>query len=142
MPNTGRPEPPVGIMTEALDAVQQPEPRPGSVRHPAAARVSAEAFLQAACIAWGRLQPAERKVIRACCRAGRLQHDRLLCDLRLTLGSGPALQQGNREPSTTMQATPQQIKASLHAAMGRGARLQSLSVRVKEGADGHREAQL
>lgn len=40
------------------------------------------------CIAWEHLQPAERKALRATCRAGRLQHDGLLSELRLTLGCG------------------------------------------------------
>ncbi len=107
---------------------------------PATRPVSAEAFLQGTTIAWGHLQPAERKAIRACCRAGRLQHDRLLGELRVTLGDGAPLSSGpdpNRAPPP-----PSQLRASLQGLMGRGARPQSLSLSFVDWRNDENEANL
>ncbi len=101
--------------------------------------VSADAILAATCIAWEHLQPAERKAIRACCRAGRLQHDSLLSHLRLTLG--PSSPDGSSSQAPTIPE-PHQLRSSLHGVLGRGARLQSLAVRFGDSKDGQREAQL
>ncbi len=103
--------------------------------------VSSSAFLAATCVAWAHLQPAERKAIRASCRAGRLQHDSLLVDLRLTLGTAsPDSSTGNATNLTNPE--PNQLRSSLHGVLGRGARLQSLAVRFRDSKDGQREAQL
>ncbi len=119
--------------TLATAAISSPR-APAALRH-----VSADAFLAATCIAWSHLQPAERKAIRACCRAGRLQHDRLLSHLRLTLG--PSSPDGSSSQAPTI-LEPHQLRDSLHGVLGRGARLQSLAVRFGDSRDGRREAQL
>ncbi len=102
------------------DASEQPD---------ASAHASAEAFLQGTTVAWSYLQPAERKAIRACCSAGRLQHDRMLAELRL--GS-----------SSCSLPSPGEVRGSLQAVVGRGARLQALVARFRSGDVGLREAQL
>ncbi len=114
---------------------QQVASQPPAVRH-----VSAESFLQGTTIAWGHLQPAERKAIRACCRAGRLQHDRLLGELRLSLGKSMPQRDG-LDPGPLLPA-PSQVLSSLLAAVGRGARPQLLELWFKDANDEQREAQL
>ncbi len=85
--------------------------------------VSAEAFLQCTTVAWSHLQPAERKAIRACCWAGRLQHDRMLAKLRLFLGDGASLWRAP-DPNRAPPPAPQ-LRASLQGVVGRGARPRS-----------------
>ncbi len=104
--------------------------------------VSAEAFLQATTVALGHLESKAQKAIRATCRAGRLQHDRLLTHMRLTLGRETHLEGSPGGAASQGPSTPQQLLESLHAAVGRGARPQSLAVCFRDHADGRREAQL
>ncbi len=118
----------------ALPAAAPQQQPTASPRH-----VSAEAFFYATCVAWAHLQPAERKAIRASCRAGRLQHDSLLLDLRLTLGTSSPDGPPSQDPTIP---EPHQLRTSLHGVLGRGARLQSLAVRFGDSKDGRREAQL
>ncbi len=115
---------------------QQPEQRIAACRPhgPTPRPASAESFLAATCIAWGHLQPAERKAIRACCRAGRLQHDSLLTDLKLTLGMSSALEEHNYSAPTLSE-----LRASLEAVVDRGARLQSLTVQFHNPGGGWME---
>ncbi len=133
-----------GSMEQGAGVVQQEgeELLPGSAEQPdAGAHASAEAFLQGTTIAWSYLEPAERKAIRACCRAGRLQHDRMLGQLRVCLGrsvpGGSSLGPGATSPS------PSQLHASLQAMVDRGARPQILRMAFENANDGgQREAQL
>ncbi len=131
-----------------MDTAPHPVPEvaaPGT-QPPSARRVSPEAFLQATCIAWGLLAPAERKAIRTTCRSGRLQHDSLLTHLRVTLGHVCAKQpvEGapSQRPRTWPSPTPSQLEGVLRAVVSRGARLLSLTVWFKDGNDEQREAKL
>lgn len=108
---------------------------PATSSGPAARHVSAEVFLQATSLAWGHLRREERKAIRASCRAGRQQHDRLLCGLRLKLGR--VTPQGEE-----FKPLPPELRSSLQAAVGRGARPQSLTLRFKDERDDRRKDQL
>ncbi len=111
---------------------------PGCVLHPEAARrVSPDAFLRGASIAWAHLQPEERKAIRATCRNGRQLHDRLITDLRITLG--PDQREGQAQQH---QPSPLELRVLLGAVVWRGARLQSLRVWFRSPIDGRRQAQL
>ncbi len=120
--------------------------RPAAGTKPPAARhVSTEAFLQATCIAWHILGAAERKAIRACCRSGRLQHDSLLTDLRISLGYHPpndACDGESAEPAGDPSPTPAQLRGSLQGVVSRGSRLHSLTVTLRNSRDELREAQL
>ncbi len=129
-------------------------PSAGAAPLPSARHASTDASLQAACTAWDHLQPADRKAVRASCRGGRLQHDRLLTHLQLTLGATrpqEAADAGygnghNNENNMINIAhgspTAEQIRASLQAVLGRGARLGSLAVYFTDDRDGSRDAQL
>ncbi len=119
-----------------LDEVGPRAPAGPAARHP----VSSEAFLQAASVAWGHLRREERKAVRASCRSGRQQHDRLLCDLYLTLGHLHPHHLGVQPEQSP--PSPPELRASLQAALGRGARPQELSLCFKDSHDGRREAQL
>ncbi len=121
-------------------------------------QTSTDAFIQATCIAWQHLQPADRKAVRASCRGGRLQHDRLLTHLQLTLGATrpqEAIDAGNNNNNyyknnnnenkiTIAHGSPAagQIRTSLQGVLARGARLGSLAVCFTDDRDGSREAQL
>ncbi len=129
-----------------MEAVPQPPQQHGGAHvaaappPPAPRRVSAEAFLQGTTIAWGHLQLAERRAIRACCRAGRLQHDRLLAKLRVVLRDGAPPSSGpdpNRAPPP-----PSQLRTSLQGVVGRGARPQSLFMYFVERCNRQNEANL
>ncbi len=103
---------------------------------PAPRPASAESFLAATCIAWGHLQPAERKAIRACCRAGRLQHDGLLTDLRLKFGNGRPRRDDYEAPMSS------QLRSSLLGVVGRGARLRSLAISFNDPCGGWLEREM
>ncbi len=146
---------PVAAMsaTSAATHTAQPQPaQPHAARAappPSARHASTDAFLQATCTAWGHLQPADRKAVRASCRGGRLQHDRLLTHLQLTLGAtrpqeaaGAGYSNNNITSSALGSPTADQIRASLQAVLARGARLGSLTICFTDDRDGRREAQM
>ncbi len=107
----------------------------GVSQPPTCCHVSSEAFLQATTVAWGHLQKAERKAIRATCHSGRLQHDRLLTHLHLTLGD---VTQQYDDPSQC----PHRLRASLQAVIRRGARLRCLSLCFMDPCDEWNEGQM
>ncbi len=121
---------------------------------PGARLVSPEAFMRVVSVAWSHLKPPARKAIRATCRSGRLQHDSLLTDLRIVLGQGGPRKRGTpkavrqqqqrqqQQQEQQREPTPQELRASLQAVLGRGARLQALKVRFKDAKDDGRQAQL
>ncbi len=116
-------------MGDAANAVKVAKPAGGALRRrwptSAARRVSTEAFLQGASIAWAHLRPQERKAIRATCLNGRQLHDRLTTDLRINLGKNYVHQRVGHQQH---QPSPQELRASLGALVQRGARLHSLKV--------------
>ncbi len=107
-----------------------------------AAHVSSDAFFQALPVLWEYLGPRTqaKKDIRATCSRARLQHDRLLSHLPITLGRSHRLgSKGAKE----MPPPPEELGALLRAVVGRGAPLQSLTVRFERTADRQRtEAEL
>ncbi len=114
-----------------LGNVQQPDVGP---------YVSSEVFVQGIAIAWRHMRSQERKAIRACCRAGRLQHDRMLSKLRLHL-------EGSNDPYPLLGCqrnvtSPAQLRTFMQAIVGRGASLQSLSLWFKDSCAGQGVAQL
>ncbi len=132
------------VMADAARDVKVAKPPGGGQRRhgPAAAArgVSPEAFLQGTSIAWAHLQPEERKAIRAACSSCRQLHDRLVIDLRISLGHDRAQHEEQRQHQH--QPAPQELRASLGAVMRRGARPQSLTVRFRDTNDDGRQAQL
>ncbi len=127
-----------------------PQPRPGGgLSHPAAARrVSPDAFLRGASIAWAHLQPEERKAVRATCRDGRQLHDRLTTHLRIKLvyhkvqkRKAARGQQHGQQNQAPLLSRPG-LRTSLGAMVARGARLQSLTVWFTGGLNDGRQAQL
>lgn len=84
---------PVAAMEGQSAATRAAQPQPANPHAAGAApptstgHASTDAFLQATCIAWGHLQPAECKAVRASCSGGLRLHDRLLTHLQLTLGA-------------------------------------------------------
>lgn len=126
------------MMTLNEDASTSTEPPagPSAPQPPAPRHASGEAFFQAIAVAWGHLQRYERKAIRATCRAGRLQHDSLITHLRMRLG-------GDTEVYGDPSQSPPRLRALLQAVLGRGARLQVLTVCFSETSfEGQEEAQL
>ncbi len=127
-------------MEDTREPVRAGTPRRGhsGAAGPAATRrVSPEAFLRGASIAWAHLQPKEQKAIRATCRSGRQLHDRLTTHLRVTLGRDPAQRERQQH-----QPSPPELRTSLGAVVRRGARLQSLTVWFRNAQDRQREPQL
>ncbi len=120
----------------------------GEMRQPAACRrMSPEAFLRGASVAWAYLHADERKAIRATCCNGRQLHDRLTTGLQMKLG-GKKPREGRPEPTggqqdrQQQQPSPLRLRASLGAMVARGARLQSLTVLVLNGPNHSGQAQL
>lgn len=107
-----------------------------------AAHVSSDVFLEALPVLWEYLGPQSqaKKHIRATCSRARLQHDRLLSDLNITLGRPPLW---GLKGAEVMPPSLKELGATLRAVVGRGAPLQSLSVRFQHTADRRRtEAEL
>lgn len=140
-------------MEDFESVVQASRPGEGGAGReaPCARLVSPEAFMRAVSVAWGHLKPPARKAIRATCRSGRLQHDSLLTELHIVLGEGgprkkgatkAARQQQQQEQQQQSEPTSQELRISLQAVLGRGARLQALKVRFQDGQDDGRQAQL
>ncbi len=125
-----------------------------------AAHVSSDAFFQALPVLWEYLGPRmqTKKDIRATCSGARLQHDRLLSHLHITLGRSPGMGkkrtkeippppfflwkvlQVRRREGTGQR---EELGAMLHAVVGRGAPLQTVAVCFAQTANRRRtEAEL
>ncbi len=132
-------------MGEPRCSMRAARPWPGcGLPHPDAAhRVSPEAFLRVASIAWAHLQPEERMAIRATCRSGHQLHDRLTTELGLHVGRDPTQLEGPPQQQQE-QPLPPEPRAPLQAAGGHGARLplQPLTVRFDDAQDDDRQTKL
>ncbi len=80
--------------------------------------------------------------MRVCCRAGRLQRDQLLSQLRLRLGRSAVTGGDGAQLRRPPSPSPPQLLASLSAVVARGARLRRLEVSFEDRHDEWREAQL